>query len=178
MMSWQTIDRPSYFGKQRDEKFRAYDARYGKDKWRIAWTWLHQTIDFQTACMLYEDGYYQDSFTRTQVWDDLLHSASDVYDYSLEDMAAGIDYQIQNGQGTHLQDIAIRRVVLRRGWKFEGTEPVQVRGRNGWGKHLSPGHVPFHMPENIVVPHITGWWDDSSIEDFYQSNKVLQIRDQ
>lgn len=33
------------------------------------------------------------------------------------------------------------------------------------------------MPEMIVKPHLSGWWNEDSIEDFYQSNKVLQIRD-
>ncbi|MFQ6010159.1 MAG: hypothetical protein ACE5J7_03520, partial [Candidatus Aenigmatarchaeota archaeon] len=61
--------------------------------------------------------------------------------------------------------------------KFQGKKLVQIRSHKSyWGKNLSPGRVPFHRPELIVEPHLEGWWDDNSVECFYQSNKILQIR--
>jgi len=78
---------------------------------------------------------------------------------------------------THLQDIAIRRVVERRDWKFHGSELVQIRGDTTlWGSRLDPGKVPFHRPELIVSPPLVSWWNKNSIEDFYQSNKFLQVK--
>jgi len=65
----------------------------------------------------------------------------------------------------------------RRGWSFQGDKLVQIRKHSEyWGRNLSPGKVLFHLPQLIAVPHLVGWWDHNSIEDYYQSNKVLQIK--
>jgi hypothetical protein len=174
---WQTIERPGYFGKERDEKIRAYDDRFGKGNWKIAWEWNGEAVGFDIACQIYEDGYYADSFQREKLWRELIEKARDVYDIEEQDVKSGLDYRIQKGRATHLQDIAIRRVVLRRGWRFEGDELIQIRSHSTyWGDKLSPGRVRFHLPERIVVPHLEAWWDYDSVEDFYQSNKVIQAR--
>lgn len=87
------------------------------------------------------------------MWQDLLAVATDVYDHDLSNCASGLDYTRQEGAATHLQDIAIRRVALRRGWRFTGDELVQIRSHSSyWGNLLSPGRVPFHLPEHIVTP--------------------------
>jgi hypothetical protein len=41
---------------------------------------------------------------------------------------------------------------------------------------LSPGRVPFHRPDLIEKPELNGWWEKSSVESFYQSNRLLQKR--
>ena len=107
----------------------------------------------------------------------MISTAREVYDYEPDDVNSGLDYMVQNGTATHLQDIAIRNVVLRRGWQFKGRELVQIRSHSTyWGKKLSPGKVRFHRPDLIVNPHLEGWWEPNSIEDFWQSNKALQVR--
>jgi len=177
MDEWETIARPGYFGSKRDEKIEGFNAEYGAGNWRIAWEFNGKTIDFPLACQVYEMGYYHDSFNREKLWWDLSQAASEVYDHTPSNIDSGLDYMIQEGEATHLQDIAIRRVMWLRGWKFEGSEPVQIRSHSDpWGAALSPGRVPFHMYRMIKSPRIGGWWDKDSVEDFYQSNKVLQIR--
>jgi len=177
-MDWKTVKRPGFFGKERDAFYKKTDEKYGRDNWRIVWQWNGAVLPFITACQLYEDGYYADSHNRERLWKELASSARDVYDHQESDVQSGWDYTIQNGTATHLQDIAIRKVMLRRGIKFQGDKLVQVRQHESyWGQRLSPGKVPFHEPELIVEPHLVGWWDVSSIEDFWQSNKVLQVRD-
>lgn len=177
-MNWRTVERPGHFGKKRDKFYRQYDEKFGKENWRIMWQWNGGTIPHIVACQLYEDGYYADSFKREGLWKELASVARDVYDHQESDVQSGLDYLIQTGNATHLQDIAIRRVILRRGYKFEGDKLVQIRSHaEYWGQNLSPGKVPFHLPELIVVPHLEKWWDYNSIEDFWQSNKVLQARD-
>jgi len=32
------------------------------------------------------------------------------------------------------------------------------------------------MKELIKKPELTGWWKPGSIESFYQSNKILQVK--
>ena len=142
------------------------------------WRWNNEAIPFITACQLYEDGYYADSCKREGLWRELVSTAKDVYDHHESNTLSGLDYLIQEGGATHLQDIAIRRVVLRKGWNFEGKTLVQIRSHaEYWGANLSPGRVPFHLPELIVSPHLESWWNHNSIEDFWQSNKILQIRE-
>ena len=177
-MEWKTIERLGYFGEKRDEILKSYDEMYGKDNWRIAWQWGVTVVNHAYACLIYELGYYRDSLNREDLWKNLISQARDVYDHKKSDVKSGLDYKIQNGSATHLQDIAIRRVVNQRGWKFEGKKLIRIRGEKSyWGKNLNPGKVKFHMPELIVTPHIEGWWDYDSIEDFYQSNKILQIKE-
>lgn len=177
-MTWRTVKRPGHFGKKRDELYIQFDDEFGKENWRIVWQWNGETIPYITACQLYEDGYYAHSFRRERFWKELASVARDVYDHQESDVQSGLDYLIQTGNATHLQDIAIRRVMLRKGCKFEGDKLVQIRSHaEYWGQNLSPGKVPFHLPELITVPHLKKWWDYNSIEDFWQSNKVLQVQD-
>lgn len=177
-MVWKTLDRPGFFGRKRDEVVRGYNECFGEGNWRIMWTWNDELIPKDLAYHLYEDGYYADSFRREDLWRELIATASEVYDHQPSDVQSGLDYLVQNSHSTHLQDISIRRVVVRRGWRFQGDKLVQVRKhKEYWGDKLSPGKVSFHLPELIVVPHLESWWDKNSIEDFYQSNKVLQVRE-
>jgi len=175
-MTWKTIERPGHFGKNRDEVFNQYNEKYGKDNWRLIWSWNGEFIDYITACKIYEDSYYNDSFKREGLWKELTSVAKEVYDHEESNVESGLDYLVQNGNATHLQDIAIRSVILRRGWKFEGDKLTQIRShKTYWGNNLSPGKVSFHLPELIISPHLESWWDYNSVEDFYQSNKFLQI---
>jgi len=176
-MDWVTIGRPGFSGKNRDKKHSAWDAEYGQNNWRTAWKWNGTIVTRDFAYQLYEDGYYADSFKRQDVWNELLKKARDVYDAEERDVESGLDYLVQKGIATHLQDISVRRVVQRRGLKFEGQELIQVRRHEDYfGALFSPGKIPFHLPEFIENPRIESWWDYNSIEDFYQSNKVLQVK--
>jgi hypothetical protein len=90
-----------------------------------------------------------------------------------------LDYTVQETGRTHVQDIAIRRVVARLGRQFEGDQLIQIRdalGDHPLSMALSPGQVPFHRPDVILLPEIEGWWLPGSVESFYQSNKLLQRR--
>lgn len=176
-MEWRTVERQGYFGKRRDKFYGEFDEKYGIGNWRIAWQWGEEILPYELACQIYEDSYYEDSFRREDLWMKLTSKARDVYDIGESDIESGLDYLVQKGAANHLQDIAIRRVVMRRRWRFNGEELIQIRShKNYWGR-LSPGRVPFHMPEMISVPHLKGWWDCNSTEDFYQSNKVLQVKE-
>jgi hypothetical protein len=176
-MEWIDVGRPGIFADKKSEIFKGYDDMYGKGNWRIMHKFGNDYLDFLSVCGLYEEAYLADSFRRPELWDELRKSASNVYDLDESDVFSGLDYLIQNNVATHLQDIVIRNVFVRRGWKFEGDRLYQIRSKaEPFGVKLSPGRVPFHKPEMIIGPHMTDWWDYNSVEDFYQSNKVLQIR--
>ena len=176
-MIWQTLERPGYFGEKKDAIHEGYNARFGQWGWRIRWQWEDRILDFPEACQFYEDAYYYDSFMRPEVWKELLATAREVYDIEKQDVDSGLDYLIQKGKATHVQDIAIRNVMVRMGWTFRGKELARVRQHGTyWGDRFSPGKIPFHLPKHIIQPHLEGWWDMNSVEDFYQSNKVLQVK--
>jgi hypothetical protein len=179
-MDWENIGRPGFFGKKRDEIYKGLDSEYCDGNWRIMWRWGEQgriIIPYLTACQRYEDAYFIDSFQREGVWKELKSKAKNVFDYDPSDIKSGLDYLVQQGSATHVQDIAIRNVFFRRGWDFEGNELAQIRShKTYWGQMLSPGKVKFHLPDMIINPHLAGWWDYDSVEDFYQSNKILQVR--
>ena len=176
---WETIERPGYFGAKRDERFKQYDSFYGKGNWRIVWKIGDALVDKHGVYALYEDAYFEFLNKNRDVLDLLVSSASDVYDDEPSNIRSGLNYDAQETNRTHVQDIAIRRALVRMGKRFEGKELIRIRdklGDHALSKTLSPGHVPFHRPEFIEKPELQGWWDASSVESFYQSNKYLQIK--
>ena len=181
ILIWETLKRPGQSGSKKQELIDIWNKEFGKDNWRIAWEWKDNFISKTEAYQLYEDSYYQDSFQRESLWLELINTAKEVYDIEEKDINSGFDYFKQEGNATHLQDISIRRVIMRRGWQFKGNELIQIRNckdtkNKDWSKQLDPGKLKFHLPELIKKPNLEGWWDKDSVEDFYQSNKILQIR--
>jgi hypothetical protein len=178
-MEWATIERPGVFGHKKSQIFSDYDSSFGKGNWRIVHAYQGKFIPFRKVCSLFEQAYFQDSVRRDNLWNDLRKAASEVYDIDPSDINSGLDYLVQNNTSTHIQDIAIRNVFRRNGWNFQGSELIQIRGNaKPFGQKLTPGRVEFHQPQDIVIPHLEGWWDKDSVEDFYQSNKVLHIKGQ
>jgi hypothetical protein len=178
-MSWKTLERPGYFGKHRDQKYAEYDQRFGVGNWRIAWKVGENIVDLLGVTALYEDAYFQFLGRNPRVLQELIEQASDVYDDQPTNIESGYDYLRQETPRTHLQDVAIRRCVLRFGKSFAGPELIQIRDKAGshpLSLTLSPGWVPFHLPDLIIQPVIAGWWQIGSVEEFYQSVKVLQVR--
>jgi len=82
---------------------------------------------------------------------------------------------------------------MRQGEWFRGNALLEVRSVNAEGWVLSPCKIPFHLPDKIYQGQIKyegkerdfttnpPWWITrgikSSVEEFYQQNKVLQIKD-
>lgn len=179
MQNWITIGTPGYLGKERDTRYKEWNEKYGEGNWRLAWQVGRWFVDFLGVCALYEDAY----FSYFQLNPDLSHrlaaDAQNVYDDEISNIDSGLDYAIQETGRTHIQDIAIRRCFVRMGIWFEGTDLVRIRstlGTHPLSQILSPGSVPFHRPDLIVKPQLTGWWKAGSVESFYQSNRFLQIR--
>jgi hypothetical protein len=177
---WNTVGRPGYFGGHRDEKYQEYDELYGNGRWRIAWQLNERQCGAAEAVMVYEDAYFNFLTASSDVVDRLVREARDVYDDQESNVLSSLDYACQETERTHLQDIAIRRSLVRLGVDFRGTRLIQIRGASGTppvhplSHLLYPGQVPFHRPEWILNPAIEGWWQPGSVEAFYQSNKLLQ----
>jgi hypothetical protein len=175
---WVDLQTPGYFGKERDSKYLEWDKKYGKGNWRVVWKAGDKTLDFLGVCKIYEDAYYEFLKKNPQICAKLLKDASDVYDDAASNMKSKFDYSVQETNRTHIQDIVIRNAVRRLGLSFEGKDPVQIRGRGLYelSKTLEPGSVPFHRLDLIRQPELKGWWGEGTVEAFYQSNKVIQVK--
>lgn len=177
---WNNVERPGYLGKHRDEKFKKWDAKYGKGNWRLGWEFGEAQLDFLGACRVYEDAYFEFLKNRPGVLEQLLNEARDIYDDELSNVDSGLDYTKQETARTHIQDIAIRNCLARMGLRFKGKELIRIRqekGNHPLSMTLSPGWVPFHKPLLIALPSMAPKWaDPDSVEDFYQSNRYLQVR--
>ncbi len=179
MENWITIGTPGYLGAERDFRFKEWNEIYGEGNWRLVWTVNRTLVDFLGACALYEDGYYYFLIKNSHIVGQLIYDACNVYDDNPTNVESGFDYKHQETARTHIQDIAIRRCLLRMGRWFKGRELIQIRSKadgHCLGRVLSPGNVPFHRPDLIGQPELKGWWKKGSVESFYQSNRVLQIR--
>lgn len=176
---WLTIERPGALSKRRDEKYQEWNEKYGKDNWRLVWKAGETFVDFLGACALYEDAYFEFLIKNKKILDQLIAEASNVYDDEPSNVLSNFDYTKQETIRTHLQDIAIRRSLIRMGRWFRGKELIRIRQEKGTHPlsiTLSPGRVPFHRPNLIEKPEIERWWYPGTIESFYQSNKFLQAK--
>lgn len=180
--NWKTIGRPGYLGKHRDQRYFEFDQEYGQNNWRIAWQIGSLIVSLDTVMLPYEDAHYFYMARHEDLVEQLINEASDVYDDQPSNVGSGLSYSIQETCLNHLHDIAIRRSLVRLGKWFKGDKLIQLRdtkGEHALSRILSPGVIPFHIPSLIIQPELDGvkrWWDFGSVESFYQSNKILQIR--
>jgi hypothetical protein len=172
-------------GSRRNELWAERDAHYGKGNWRLIWLVQRDYLDYEEACRLYEDAYFEYFKQRPELLEFLLEVASDVYDDDPSNVESGLDYSKRGDVRTHIQDIVIRNCVKRFGRNFSGSKLLQIRDRIG--EHplslaLSPGQVPFHKPEllsypdNLAAIRAKAWWLPASVEDFYQRAKRVVIK--
>lgn len=182
-MTWKTIERPGYFGKKRDTLHQTWDSEYGPGNWRIAYQWGPLVIPRREAIQIYEDGYYEFFKANPSKLEWLVKTASDVYDTAESNVNAGFNYEQQETPNNHVHDVSIRRAVMRLGEWFRGDHLMHVRWKKSEGFPVNPGVVSFHRPDLIVPGEINDyggkgvWWYPETIEDFYQKNKLLQVRE-
>ena|SRR3989338_673364 len=175
---WITVGRPGYLGGTRDLKHAEWSAHFGPWQWRLVWKIGGVFHGKEAVYALYEDAYFELLKNSSAVRDLLVREAENVYDDSPTNVDSGLNYFIQETKRAHIQDIAIRRSLVRLGLWFQGDKLIQIRDSEGahtLSKILSPGRLYFHRPDLIEQPELAGWWYSLSVEAFYQSNKFLQI---
>ncbi len=177
--NWVTIKKQlGFFGHSKGERIKGFNEQFGEENWRMAWQVKDKYVAFKDAIQLYENGYRVHFKLHPDILETLVKTASEVYDNSLSNIHSGISYENQENNSNHFQDISIRKIITQIGLQFLGKDLVKLRpySKHLIGRQLSPGTVPFHKPQLISKPHLKGWWKANSIEDFYQSNKVLQVK--
>ena len=203
---WRNVERPGYFGRRRDMKIATFDEVYGKDQWRLAWVYVPErtisnlfentadlykgydealiprsawAFDFVNACkMFYEESYVR-WLSRHPADLEFACSYGECIDNAPSNVNSGLDYSIQESYSTHIQDIAMRNALRRIGREFTGPKDkiLVIRSKDSDGYRFGPGNISFSEPERILQPSkCPDWSNKGTVEDFWQSNKFLQVR--
>lgn len=177
--NFSVINRVGRIGRSRLKMIDRNNALYGEGNWSFAFIYQGRLITQQEALQLYEDSYSRKLAVSPDLVRRMVFEASEVYDFSIENINSGLDYNLQEGPETHIQDIAVRRVLAQKGVQLKGGKPLQIRGLNSDLHELNPGLVPFVDPDAVLdKPRIyqATWIEPGSVEDFWQNNRVLIVK--
>lgn len=198
---WKTLSRPGYFGRRKKQKHAMFDESYGPGNWRLVWILppieagkfdadlafeetpqrllVPGAYEFADACKFFYEESYVRWFARMPAELEFVCTYGECIDNAPTNVDSGLDYTIQEAYSTHIQDIAVRNTLVRLGRKFEGPKDkiLVIRSKDSEGYRFGPGNVPFHDPRRIVQPSKSpDWSNEGTVEDFWQSNKFLQVR--
>ncbi len=178
---YRKIRRPGFFGRRRDEIVRGLNAEFGTGKWTLVWDdGVMGPLEFADACKY----YYEQSYMQWLEWRvedlDFISSYGNCIDNATTNVQSGLDYTKQEAFSTHIQDIAIRNVLHNMGiaWRGPADSLLVIRSADSEGYRYGPGNIPFMRPDLISVPSkCPRWANAGSVEDFWQSNKWLAVRE-
>lgn len=186
---WLTVGRPSYLGKNKDEQVENWNNTFGEGKWRLAWQLTGgEVLGFHDIFQLYVDSYAQ--YFRLHLNEAFLLTENFAYTYDKDLISKAESFNpytlyFQPGRPNQFHHVALNQALeFRLYLEFKGDTPLQVReGKPGtdpntWpeGWRWSPGRIPASNPELIPQHENSSWWQPGSIEDLYQSAKILQIK--
>ncbi len=178
-MQWINDHRPGYFGRKRDQIVREYNDIHGKEGWRLAWVVENKSYAFEEACVLFYERSYFNFLSGKPLDLDFICSFGECIDNASSNVQSGLDYSKQESFSTHIQDIAVRNVINGLGKRFLGPKDriLVIRSKDSSGYKYGPGNVPFYDPTLITHPSLVpSWANKGSVEDFWQSNKWIQIK--
>ena len=102
---------------------------YGQD-WGIGFIVNNQLISRDEALKYYEESYRSHLEKNPQLLEYIINHAADVYDTDPSNIESGLNWHHQEGSQTHLQDIAVRRVLAGLKLKFKGQRLLQIREKD------------------------------------------------
>lgn len=182
MKVWKSTERPGYFGKRRDEKVANFNAKYGRGDWRLSWVVEKDDRvlenNFIAACVNFYQRSYVEYLQHNVAELDYICSFGECIDNAITNIKSGTDYAAQESWATHIQDIAVRNVLRLLGRKFKGPAHhlLVIRSTDSNGFRFGPGNVPFYDQSLITQPSLGPHWaNKGSVEDFWQSNKWIQV---
>lgn len=187
---WEVVERPGFQGKQKDAQIARWDTEYGEGNWRIVWELANgETMDYDNVFWkVYVPGYVKHFLFNP---DEALHltvNFSYAYDKDLITREEAFDpHALYNkpGRPNQFHNVALN-IALEwyLGLPFSGGKPIKVREGEpstlveewpeGW--KWSPGRIPAVRQDLIPDNDIEGWWKKGTIEDLYQTAKVIQVK--
>jgi hypothetical protein len=183
---WFLSHRPGMLGSKRNKVISSWDKSYGIGNWKLLWriinseTKKQELYEFPAACKYFYEASYLAYFERNPQQVDYVCSFGECIDNSATNIVSGLDYMVQEAKSTHIQDIAVRACLKTLGRQFEGPKDkllvIRSSGDSGW--HLSPGLVSFFAASLVEHPSkCPKWAHHYSVEDFWQSNKWLAVKE-
>lgn len=186
---WKTVNHPGYLGKNKEELYATWDKKYGQDNWQIAWELSSgEVVGFDQIFQQYVDSYvlYFESHLDEALF--LTENFSYGFDKDPISKEEAFDPRAlvnKPGRPNQFHHVALNFALeFYLGLEFKGVEPIQIREGKpntdpttwpaGW--HWGPGRIPAVHPELIPDGCPKKWWQPGSIEDLYQSAKILQIK--
>lgn len=181
MNEWKSVKRPGYFGRRRNEIVASFDKEYGIEKWRLVWAIENdEPQEFADACHIFYELSYLHYFQHSAEALDFVCSYGECIDNAMTNIQSGLDYTKQEAFSTHIQDIAVRNVLNKLGREFRGPKSkiLVIRSPDSEGYRFGPGNIHFFAPSLIHQPSLRPPWANArSVEDFWQSNKWLQVKE-
>jgi hypothetical protein len=186
---WKTEGHPGYLGKKKDEMYVKWNEKYGEGNWRLTNEAANGEIFSYEDIIwkIYVPGYVNHFLRKPADAVHITDNFSYAYDKDLCSREEAFDiYALYNKEGHANQfhhvalNIALEYYL---DFPFKGDRPLQVReGKPGTpdseqpeGFCWSPGRI-LCVKYDLIPVSPQGWWMKGSIEDFYQSSKVLQAR--
>lgn len=188
---WATIERPGFFGVQKDERTAIWNYRYGEGNWRLAWELANgEVLDYDDIFWLvFVPGYVSHFRLHPDQANFLTQNYSYCYDKDLLRPDEAFDPHALYDQPGKLNQQHAVAINIALAWflgqPFQGRRPLQVRenySHSGSAKQpegylWSPGRVATVRPELIPQVELEDvWWQPGSIADLYQRAKVLQVK--
>lgn len=173
-MRYKITQYPGYLGDKKELMYKAWDKKY--KKWKLRWIFENQIVSFdEIFWKVYVAGYTNYFFSNHDEAKNLATKYSYTYDKDLITKEKAFDYKYllnkkkSNNQFHHCAlNFAIKYNL---NLEFNGTKPLQVRGKDSGGYKWNPGFIKSTV--KFTQKQIKGWWEPNSIEAYYQSHKVL-----
>ena len=176
-MWWITVGRPAFCGRGTGRRQRDCDARYGAGNWRLRHRVAGESLELASAATHIERSYRAYFQRQPEVLDWLCAAAHDVIQFATSNVRSVATTTCRSESSRISTTSPCGAVLAELGRELRGEKLVQMGGRGRTAQLLSPGHILFHKPELIAQPALRGWWLADSIECFWQSNRVLEVRD-
>ena len=181
---WRRAYRLGYFGRRRDQIIQSFNDKYGEGNWELRWCTeaCPDGLTFESACIAYYEYSYIVWFEGHSDEVDFVCSFGECIDNAATNVQSGCDYTKQEAFSTHIQDIAVRNVLKCLNRKFEGSSDniLVIRSSDSNGHKYGPGNIPFYSRSGIQIEQPSlcpKWANRGSVEDFWQSNKWLFVRE-
>ena len=183
VQEWETLaERPGYLGDNRDKYIENLNHMYGKDGWRFAWKLNDgRTLDYMGMFALFIRSYVLYFQSNSDIASGVTKNFEYICDKDFilkEEAFNPYHLYLKPGYCNQFHHVAINLSLVLLDYDFNGRKAGQARE----GKELdflSPGRIECCCPElipDIDVNNYSNNVDKSSIENLYQSAKVIQIK--
>ncbi len=174
---WQVVTRAVYAdAAERMDYFKRLDSIYGAGNWRIVWAVEKDGLVGHNELF----GAYERSFLEhLERNPDIVELLKKKVGRTSRMLLCGSG--VYHDESTHreMQDAALASAISSIGFSIGLADIERIRRDHslaGLAGALSPAKVPFYDSSIILAPEAPGSWDRGSLESFYRSNMLLEVK--